>query len=71
MKNFLKNYPVTLKIDCRNLSEIEIKNLSEKLFQFADLKILGEDLIYLNDEVTRFAYDKIWTILDGYNVIID
>ena len=46
-----KKYPVTLKIDCRNLSENEIKDLSAKLFQFVDVKILGEDLIYLNYKI--------------------
>ena len=66
-----KIYQTTLRIDCRNLTKSAIQELSEKLYQYADVKILGEDLIFLNDEVTEFAYEKIWAILDRYNVIID
>ena len=67
----LKSYPITLKVDCRNLTKAAIQDLSERLYQYADLKILGEDVIYIDDEITEFAYDKVWAILESFDVIID
>ena len=72
MKSYdLRKYPITMKVDCRNLTKAAIQDLSEKLYRYVDFKILGEDVIYIDDEITEFAYDKVWAILESYDVIID
>ena len=71
MRNSYKTYPITLKIDCRNLAKSAIDELEEKLVRWLDVQILGEDIIFADGDVTEFAYNRIWEILDHYNVIID
>lgn len=71
-----KIYPFNLKLDCRKMKSAEMKELASKIIcstksGYIDTKIIGDDTIFITGEVSKFDYEKIWDILDGYDVIID
>ena len=66
-----KTYPVTFKLDCHNLTPPEIEELAEKLTAYLEVEILGGDMIFADGEVTKFDYDRLWELVDKYDVILD
>ena len=71
-----KIYPFSLKIDCHKMTEAEMNEMTGEMVSstksgYLDTKIIGEDTIFVTGEVTKMDYEKIWDILDKYNVIID
>ena len=71
-----KIYPFSLKVDCSKMLTEEMNELASKIIcstksGYLDTKIIGDDTIFVTGEVSKLDYEKIWDVLDAYNVIID
>lgn len=62
---------VRLKIDCIRMEPVTTANLIKRLKEFMKVEVIGGDLLYATGDVEYHDYDKIWQILDAYDVIID
>ncbi len=66
-----RKYPVALRFDCRKMEKSAIEEFAEKLMPFLNVKIIGETIIYAKGNVTNLIYERVWEIVDKYNVVID
>ena len=76
MNKAAKVYPFDLKLNCRNMTDAEMYELESEIVcstssGYIDTQMIGDDTIFVKGEVTDFDYDKIWSILEGYDVIVD
>ena len=71
-----KVYPFDLKLNCRKMQETQMYELASKIVcstseGYIDTQVIGNDTIFVKGEVTDFDYNKIWSVLEGYDVIVD
>ena len=66
-----REYHVNLRFDCRKMEKSAINEFAERLERFLEVKVIGDVIVYATGKVTNLIYDKVWSIADCYNVIID